>query len=68
MKNVLIIGATSAIAEATDRVFAKRSDKLYLLGRNEERLTTLAEDLKIRKNRLALRSLKQVKEKLFIQD
>lgn len=48
MKNILIIGATSAIAEATARVFAQRGDSLYLLGRNQDRLTVIAEDLKIR--------------------
>lgn len=48
MKNILIIGATSAIAEATAKIFAQRGDRLYLLARNEERLTALADDLKIR--------------------
>lgn len=48
MKNILIIGATSAIAEATAKLFAKEGDKLYLVARNEERLSKLSEDLKIR--------------------
>ena len=48
MKKILIIGATSAIAEATARLFAQRGDRLYLLARNIERLTTMAADLKIR--------------------
>jgi hypothetical protein len=48
MKNVLIIGATSAIAEATARIYAQRGDTLYLLARNEDRLSTLAADLRIR--------------------
>jgi len=48
MQNILIIGATSAIAEATARLYAQRGDKLYLFARNQERLIAIAEDLKIR--------------------
>ena len=48
MKSVLIIGATSAIAEATAREYARRGGKLYLVGRNEERLSTMTGDLRIR--------------------
>ena len=48
MQRILIIGATSAIAEATARLFAQRGDRLYLLARNQERLSCLVEDLKIR--------------------
>ncbi|MGI9322923.1 MAG: SDR family oxidoreductase [Pseudomonadales bacterium] len=45
MKHILIIGATSAIAEATARLFAQRGDRLYLFGRSQERLYALAGDL-----------------------
>lgn len=45
MRKILIIGATSAIAEATARLFAKQGDSLHLLGRNTERLETLTRDL-----------------------
>lgn len=48
MERILIIGATSAIAEATARRFASRGAHLYLLARNQERLATLASDLSIR--------------------
>ncbi len=48
MQNILIVGATSAIAEATARRFAIRGDKLFLLARNAERLAGIAVDLKIR--------------------
>lgn len=48
MGNILLIGATSAIAEATARLFARRGDTLYLTGRNEERLQAIAQDLRIR--------------------
>lgn len=48
MKNVMIFGATSAIAEAAARRFAERGDNLYLFARNRERLARIADDLKIR--------------------
>jgi len=48
MKRILIIGATSAIAEATARVFAARGDALVLAGRDTQQLGRIADDLKIR--------------------
>lgn len=48
MQKVLIIGATSAIAEATARRFAQQGASLFLLARNQERLAGLASDLKVR--------------------
>ncbi|WP_334187244.1 SDR family oxidoreductase [Noviherbaspirillum sp.] len=48
MQKILIVGATSAIAEATARRFAQQGAKLYLLARNQERMEGLARDLKIR--------------------
>ncbi|HEX6834329.1 MAG TPA: SDR family oxidoreductase [Rudaea sp.] len=48
MRRILIIGATSAIAEATARRFAARGDALFLIGRNEERLRAIAADLGVR--------------------
>lgn len=48
MKKILIIGATSAIAEATARIWAQRGDELFLVARNEERLNLMTKDLKIR--------------------
>ena len=44
---VLIIGATSAIAKATARLYADRQAELFLIGRNEERLGELLTDLKL---------------------
>lgn len=48
MKRILIIGATSAIAEATARLFAARGDSLVLAGRDMPQLDRIANDLKLR--------------------
>ena len=48
MKNWIIVGACSAIAEATARIWAARGGKLYLLARDQEKLDVLAQDLKVR--------------------
>jgi short-subunit dehydrogenase len=48
MRKILIIGATSAIAEATARVFASRGDALFLVARNAEHLRAVVADLNIR--------------------
>ena len=45
---VLVIGATSAIAKATARLYADRNAELFIIGRNEERLQELMCDLQIR--------------------
>lgn len=47
-KNILIIGAASAIAEAVAREYAVQGNKLYLMARNEQKLTTIAADLRVR--------------------
>jgi len=48
MTRVLIIGATSAIAEATARRYAVRGAALFLVGRRLQRLETIAQDLRVR--------------------
>lgn len=48
MKRVLILGATSAIAQETARLFAGRGDALHLVARNRERLDAVAADLRAR--------------------
>lgn len=45
---ILIIGANSAIAKATARLYAESGAELFLIARNEERLKELAEDLNVR--------------------
>lgn len=48
MQRILIIGATSAIAEATARVYARRASTLFLVGRQPTRLEAIAADLRQR--------------------
>ena len=48
MKKILIIGATSAIAEHCARLWAVRGDALFLVARNQDRLNTIAMDLRVR--------------------
>jgi short-subunit dehydrogenase len=48
MQHVLIIGATSAIAEATARRYAGRGAKLFLVARDASRLAAIADDLGVR--------------------
>ena len=45
MANILIVGATSAIAAQTARLYAARGDSLYLLARSEDKLARLAREL-----------------------
>ncbi|HEY8101120.1 MAG TPA: SDR family oxidoreductase [Burkholderiaceae bacterium] len=48
MRKILIIGATSAIAEASARIFALSGDHLFLVARNQAQLNAVAADLKVR--------------------
>ena len=48
MHRILIIGATSAIAEATARRYAARGAHLFLVGRDVVRLDAIADDLRLR--------------------
>ncbi len=48
MSKTLIIGATSAIAQATARLFAEAGDALFLTARNHDRLEAVAGDLRVR--------------------
>ncbi len=45
---VIILGATSAIAEATARLYAAEKASLMLVGRQEARLKAMADDLAVR--------------------
>jgi short-subunit dehydrogenase len=46
--NVLVVGATSAIAEECARIWAARGDAICLAARRESLLASIAEDLKLR--------------------
>lgn len=48
MRRILIVGATSAIAQAAARVWAVRGEALYLVGRDPVRLESIAADLAVR--------------------
>jgi short-subunit dehydrogenase len=48
MRKILIIGATSAIAQSAARLWAAQGATLHLLARNAERLTAIAQDLRVR--------------------
>ena len=48
MKRILIIGATSAIAEHCARIWAANGEALHLVARNEQHVQTIAADLKVR--------------------
>lgn len=48
MTNLLIIGATSAIARATARRFAAEGGRCFLVGRDAAKLGAVADDLRVR--------------------
>jgi decaprenylphospho-beta-D-erythro-pentofuranosid-2-ulose 2-reductase len=47
-KKILVLGATSGIAEATCRIWAAQGAQMFLVARNGERLAAVAADLKTR--------------------
>ena len=47
MKKILILGATSAIAESCAKIWARKGASLFLVGRNEEKLNKINSDLKL---------------------
>lgn len=48
MKKVLIIGATSAIAQETAKCFAAAGDQLFLVARHQDKLDRVVQDLRAR--------------------
>ena len=48
MRKILIIGGTSAMAEACARLWAQRGDHLFLAARNQAQLQSVVDDLKSR--------------------
>ena len=47
-RKILVLGATSGIAEATCRIWAAQGASLFLIARNAEKLAAVAADLKTR--------------------
>jgi decaprenylphospho-beta-D-erythro-pentofuranosid-2-ulose 2-reductase len=47
-KKILVLGATSGMAEATCRLWASRGDHLFLVARSAEKLTAVAADMRVR--------------------
>ncbi len=47
-RRILVLGATSGIAEACIRRWAERGDHLFLIGRNADRLAAVAADANVR--------------------
>jgi decaprenylphospho-beta-D-erythro-pentofuranosid-2-ulose 2-reductase len=47
-KKILVLGATSGIAEATCRIWASQGAQMFLVARNPEKLAAVAADLKVR--------------------
>ena len=47
-KRILVLGATSGIAEATCRIWAGQGSAFFLVARNVERLAAVASDLRVR--------------------
>jgi decaprenylphospho-beta-D-erythro-pentofuranosid-2-ulose 2-reductase len=47
-KKILVLGATSGIAEATCRIWAQQGASLFLVARNAEKLAVVAADLRLR--------------------
>jgi decaprenylphospho-beta-D-erythro-pentofuranosid-2-ulose 2-reductase len=47
-KRILVLGATSGIAEACIRLWATRGDSLYLVARNADKLAVVAADARTR--------------------
>jgi short-subunit dehydrogenase len=47
-RKILVLGATSGIAEATCRIWASQGARLFLVARNAEKLAAVAADLRTR--------------------
>jgi len=47
-RKILVLGATSGIAEATCRIWASQGASLFLVARNQEKLAAVAADLRAR--------------------
>lgn len=57
MKNILIVGATSAIATACARRWCETGTRFFLVGRNADKLRQVADDLRARGAEVETREL-----------
>jgi short-subunit dehydrogenase len=48
IRNILIFGATSGIAESVARIYASKGARLFLVARNAQKLDSVAKDLTVR--------------------
>jgi len=48
LRNILVFGATSAIAQEALRVFIQRGASVYCVGRNPDKLSAIIADLRVR--------------------
>jgi decaprenylphospho-beta-D-erythro-pentofuranosid-2-ulose 2-reductase len=48
LRNIVVFGATSAIAQDALRVFVRRGASVYCVGRNSDRLAAVVADLRVR--------------------
>ncbi len=48
MPDILIIGASSAIAQAAAKIYAEQGARLFLVARDAARLDAIADDLRVR--------------------
>lgn len=46
-QKILVVGATSAIAQETMRIFAREGHNLFLVGRSREKLAAISADLRV---------------------
>src|SRR5574337_1495081 len=47
-QNIVIFGATSKIAQEVAKIFAEKGNQLFLVGRDLDRLSMIANDLEVR--------------------
>lgn len=62
MRKIFIFGATSALAEATARLFAKAGDSFFLVARDPDKLKVLADDLVVRGAAQVIRAVSDARD------
>ena len=57
MKNILIIGATSTIAQECAKSWSNRGYKILLIGRNQKKLKKIVENLRNNHKNIVFKNL-----------